>query len=126
MTLKKVWSNKSTYHQINLTIAIVLLVVLLLLFWGISAGFVKCPYQSEYGFACASCGMSRDFMQFLQFDYSHSINPHSFNIFIFFISQLVLRTLLFVSKIKATKNFIIADITFSLLWIIWAFGSLLF
>ena len=119
-------SVKSTYQKVNITIATVLSVVLLLLFLGVITGLVQCPFQSQFGIACSACGMSRDFMNFLSLDFSSPINKHSFSIFIFFASQIILRPIIFLSKKKFSQSHVLSDLTLSSIWALWVFGRLLF
>lgn len=124
MNLLKELKTKSTYQKINLTIAAVLIVVLLLLFLGIVSGVVQCPYKSQYGISCASCGISRDIFSYLKLDFSSPLNPNSLKVFLFFLCQIFLRIGLWMSK--ATLTVIRIDIIVSIIWIAWIFGALLF
>ena len=126
MSLLRKSMTKSTYQKVNLTVAAVLLLVLLLLFLGIISGFVRCPYENQFGIPCASCGVSRDIFRYLRLDFAAPSNPHSLKIFIFFIGQVFLRLGLWISKIKGSSATIKLDIIVSILWIVWVFGSLLF
>lgn len=116
----------NTYQKVNITIAAVLSVVLLLLFLGIITGVVQCPFQSQLGIPCSSCGISRDIINYLRLDFNNSINPHSLNIFIFFVGQIIARSILFISKKQISRNLILTDIMISSIWAIWIFGRLLF
>ena len=116
----------NTYLKVNITIAAVLILVLLLLFWGISTSVVECPFQNNLGIPCTSCGVSRDIFRYLRLNFQNPINEHSLKIFTFFVSQVILRCGLWVLKIKDSKSIIRLDILISSIWIIYVFGSLLF
>jgi len=116
----------STYKKVNIAIAVVLSMVCLLLFLGVTSGLLKCPFQNHLGVACSSCGVSRDIINYLSLDFSNPLNPHSLNIFIFFVVQVVVRTALFIYKKRIRRNLIITDIIISSIWAIWIFGRLLF
>ena len=117
---------KSTYQKVNLMVAAILSVVLLLLFFGIITGIVRCPYESQFGISCSSCGVSRDIFRFLRLDFASPINPHSLKLFVFFISQIFLRFILGISLVKSFPSVMKLDIIITLVWITWVFGSLLF
>jgi len=109
-----------------MTIAAVLTIVLLLLFWGITTSVVRCSFQNQLGVPCPTCGVSRDIFNYLQLDFKNPINKYSMRIFVFFVGQIILRTILWLSKIKGSPKQIRIDILLSTLWAVWTLGSMLF
>ncbi|MBM0650369.1 DUF2752 domain-containing protein [Capnocytophaga genosp. AHN8471] len=53
---------------------------------------IQCYYKSHYGFECPTCGLTRDFSQFLSLDFHSPLNPASYYYFTAF-------TLIFVTRI---------------------------
>ena len=116
----------TTYQKVNITIAAVLCGVLLLLFWGVTAGLIKCPFQSQFGVTCSSCGISRDIINYICLDFRNPLNPYSLNVFIFFVVQIIVRACLFKFPRRLSLTWQLADITISVIWAIWLLSLLLF
>ena len=114
--------NKTSYKIVNL--------VLIVLF---SVGFfyvsftedtLHCFYQKNYGVACPTCGLTRDFRQLLSLEFTPLINPISVN---YFFSILMLYSTRFLSlsllykevRIKWIFVFdvVVVFVAFGILWI---------
>jgi hypothetical protein len=70
---------------------------------------------------CITCGFSRDFNQFIQFNFNYPINPNSFNFFLFFLINLFIRTILILVHkriLKFENRLIIADSFIQSIWFI--------
>ena len=120
-------NNWTTYQRFNIFFVIILSCILLLLYLSISKGWLTCSFNSNLGIQCASCGMSRDFSQFLSGNLANPLNPYSLRVFIFFIGQIIFRLVLGISGWwKNDMNFIRIDIVISIFWATWCFVVLLF
>ncbi|MBI2720607.1 MAG: DUF2752 domain-containing protein [Bacteroidetes bacterium] len=93
---------------------------------------INCAIKQFTGKECSTCGFSRAFSHYshFQFDEGKKFNPASWHVFLFFILQFVLRTLLiahytFVSK-KINSLLIKTDVHISICTFLLAFLPLLF
>ena len=83
--------DKKEYEFFNrLAVALVLMVGVLFLFFS-NGGHVICAQLEVTGQECKGCGLTRDFLSYLNFDFNTSINPHSFPLFICCCAQLMYR-----------------------------------
>jgi hypothetical protein len=93
---------------------------------------IPCMIKEYTGKACATCGFSRSFSNFVHFKFSEGIsfNPLAFPVFLFFIFQFFLRTAI-VIHYRTTKKelspFIIkTDVIISISGFLLAFLPILF
>ncbi len=88
----------SPYQMINILTGLVIILVFAysaLISNGNGFYTVGCVYVKFYGEGCTTCGLSRSFSEIFRGRYSSALNYNSSGplIFIFFASQLVLRTM---------------------------------
>lgn len=125
--MSSVTNKSSAYTKINL-IFIVLIGAIFAYSYFLMAPdnpySIACEYKNLVGHNCPSCGFSRAFAAFvrLDFDEGMSYNPQAFKVFLFFVIQFFLRILFLVLRFR---NQIMIDATFSLIYFLYAFGSLL-
>jgi hypothetical protein len=83
-----------------------------------------CEYKNLVGHNCPSCGFSRAFAAFVKFNFDEgmSYNPQAFKVFLFFVVQFFLRILFLLLRFK---HQVMIDISFSISYFLYAFGSLL-
>jgi len=129
-SLRHILSNP--YVQINSILAGV--IVAILIYSGIFSSIGNYPLHSFYelstGQVAPSSGLSRAFSEIvrLNFNQALALNPYSIRIFCFFAIQLFLRiglSLIVIAKSNYTKRTVIADITFSLIYLVYAFSPFL-
>ncbi len=113
---------KSDYQRFNLYIASVLTIVglsYLLYITLVDPTMSTCSYKLLYGNECPSCGLSRDFVSFIKFDFDRPINSNSFAVFIFFMSQLCYRFITYILEwaSKVTVCFVGIDIFLTMIWV---------
>ncbi len=76
---------------------------------------------------CKSRGLSRAFAEILRLNIERAIeyNVYSVRIFLFFLSQLILRiTINLLLKKNITRYLLISDISISVMWFLYAFTPL--
>jgi len=85
---------------------------------------LHCFYQENYGVACPTCGLTRDFRQLLSLEFTHLINPVSASYFLFILvlySTRFLSLFLIYKEVKIKWIFVfdvvVAFIAFGILWI---------
>lgn len=111
-----------TYNLFNLYFFIGLLLVAVLGI-GISMhGSYTCPVKNISGFHCVSCGMTRDFVQFIQFNFDSPINPNSWRLFTWVMTQIILRGIgILLLRNKVTnQNYLFVDLIITIGILIWA------
>ena len=54
----------------------------------------NCVHSTITGYECKSCGITRDFLSFLHFDFSNPINQYSFGLFLYCIFQSIYRIII--------------------------------
>ena len=73
---------------------------------------MQCYYKSHDGFECPTCGLTRDFSQFLSLDFHSCLNPASYYYFtaftLIFITR-ILHSLIVYRKPHQLKSFIFLD-----------------
>jgi hypothetical protein len=91
-----------------------LIVILLLLTYKQAGGELYCQVKAVTGIPCSSCGLTRDFLSFINLDFKSPINPNSIKLFGFVIIQALYRigitTKLLKFKIANIKKTISLDI----------------
>ena len=112
----------STYKIVNIILAgIIGLIFIYSGFFVHSDTSIHCTVKSIYGIDCITCGFSRDFNQYVQLNFNHSINSNSFNFFLFFLINLFIRSILILVHkriLKFENRFIIADSLIQSIWFI--------
>ena len=112
----------STYKIVNIILAgIIGLIFIYSGFFVHSDASIHCTVKSIYGIDCITCGFSRDFNQYVQLNFNHSINSNSFNFFLFFLINLFIRSILIIankSLLKFENRLIIADSLIQSIWFI--------
>jgi hypothetical protein len=115
--------SKEPYLKINLSLAIIIVLVL-----GYFAVFspsgnnypVSCIHERITGKPCPSCGLSHSLSLILRGNIlqAYDWNPYGVRVFIFFISQLMMRvvfSIYYLSDRESGKQLIIFDITGSVI-----------
>jgi len=73
---------------------------------------IQCYYKSHYGFECPTCGLTRDFSQFLSLDFHSLLNPASYYYFtafaLIFVTR-ILHSLIVYRKPHQLKSIIFLD-----------------
>ena len=73
---------------------------------------IQCYYKSHYGFECPTCGLTRDFSQFLSLDFHSPLNPASYYYFtafaLIFVTR-ILHSLIVYRKPHQLKSIIFLD-----------------
>ena len=73
---------------------------------------IQCYYKSHYGFECPTCGLTRDFSQFLSLDFHSPLNPASyyyFTAFALIFVPRILHSLIVYRKPHQLKSIIFLD-----------------
>jgi len=111
--------DNNTYRFFNITLVFFLFLfgILLIIPFG---KLPPCQVLSTTGEMCSGCGLTRDFKNFLTFDFANPINPNSLNLFLFLGINFVGRGLFYFLKLEATKtqkrtDFILSSFIFILL-----------
>lgn len=79
-----------------------------------------CMHKTITGHECKSCGVTRDFINYLNLDFSKSINHYSFNLFLYCILQFGYRLAasiygFMINDLIYLKKVIIADVMITFL-----------
>lgn len=82
------------YIFLNRIIVVVGILIFSLFILLIDSGSIACVNLAYTGKECASCGITRDFLSFLQLDFSEPINQHSIGLFIYCTFQFLYRILI--------------------------------
>ena len=93
ITMKLTLKNRSLHKYLlvnSLLIALYLGGILYLKYFPTK---IQCYYKSHYGFECPTCGLTRDFSQFLSLDFHSPLNPTSYYYFAAFALIFVTRFL---------------------------------
>ena len=114
------------YILLNRGVVIVLSVTVLVAVFLIDYDSFICLHKAITGKECSSCGITRDFMNYLNLDFSKNINQYSFNLFLYCILQFGYRLAMsafgFMIIDRAyIKKVIIADVMITFL-----FGTIVF
>lgn len=88
------------YILLNRVVAVTLSVMAILTVILIDQESWNCIHKTITGYECKSCGITRDFLSFLQFDFSNPINQYSFSLFLYFIFQSTYRILIATAGLK--------------------------
>jgi hypothetical protein len=111
-----------TYKIVNIILAgIIGLIFIYSGFFVHSNAAINCTVKSIYGIDCITCGFSRDFHNYINLDYKKSINPYSFNFFLFFLINFFIRSTLILAHkplLKFENKLIIADSLIQIIWFI--------
>ncbi len=86
--------NSSEYRLLNRVVVFVTAAVLFILVFYVNEDTIKCIQLDRTGIPCTSCGMTRDFKSFLQFDFENPINDYSWRVFLFLWIQFFYRTIM--------------------------------
>ncbi|MBS1651328.1 MAG: DUF2752 domain-containing protein [Bacteroidetes bacterium] len=122
----------SSYVLVNLIIIIAIGVVFFYSYFFYPSNHpIPCFLKLYTGKACASCGFSRAFSEYIHFNFSEGreINQKSFLVFLFFVFQFIFRILITFVTYKynrQSQKIIIIDISLSILFFLIAFVPLLF
>lgn len=109
-------TNNNTYSQVNLYLTVALIATLVIIYIWLQTGTMKCQFVAISGSPCTSCGLTRDIIQYLSFDFSQGVNTYSLRVFILLTGQIVVRGLLALSSLS-NKYLIIGDILISIMWV---------
>jgi len=114
--------SDNSYLLINILIAGV--IIMIIIYSGIFSPVndkypVQCIHEKITGLSCPSCGLSRSFSYIVRGDLesANEWNQYGLRVFLFFISQLILRTsvsMVLVRKRGSLKELIIFDVMVSI------------
>lgn len=104
----------SDYRLLNRLLVIGLLACLLFLFIKSFSDPVMCVYLTTTGEYCIGCGLTRDFHSFMKLDFDNPIGTGSIPLFAFYLSQLCLRSIFAISRIRpeTTTNIVPSKVLF--------------
>jgi hypothetical protein len=84
--------NRSEYEFLNRIIVTITLISALLFILLNQGGYIQCALLNITGQECKSCGLTRDFLSFLNFNFESPVNSQSLPLFIFCVVQLGYRS----------------------------------
>ena len=105
----------STYRQFNVYMALAMTGCAIIFYLAYQHKMIQCIHMDYLGQPCYTCGISRDFINFMNFQFETPINEKSAFLFISFIVQFILRISCFVVEGYHTleKKWIRKDILLS-------------
>lgn len=82
------WDEYSFFNRV----VVIIILALIVFSWILDLNeLYQCNQLSITGMECSSCGVTRDFISYIHFDFSNHINQHSLGLFIYFLFQIVFR-----------------------------------
>ncbi|MFT4536515.1 MAG: hypothetical protein ACJA1A_001941 [Saprospiraceae bacterium] len=109
------------YVEFNRVVIIVIFVIVCIAGFLVESDSFICMHKAITGYECKSCGVTRDFINYLKLDFSKNINQYSFNLFLFCMLQFGYRLamstygLIIVDKVDI-KKVIIVDVMITFLF----------
>jgi hypothetical protein len=82
------------YILFNRVVLATIIVTVLITILFIDLNSWTCVHKTITGFECKSCGITRDFLSFLRFDFTKPINQYSLGLFLYCTFQFIYRIII--------------------------------
>lgn len=96
--------NTREYIYMNRAIVIVGVITFCVLLYCSMNGSYGCVHLDYTGQECKSCGVTRDFISFLKFNFHNPINSNSLVLFFYLLLQLLYRSIISVFGMGPAEN----------------------